>query len=202
MKKRQNITGVILSGGKSSRMGENKSLLKINGITVIEIILRLMEPFFEEIILSTNDPEEYKFLGLKSVEDVYRNSGPLAGIHSALKNSATEKNFVISCDVPLMSAEMIEYFLNYESGSDILISRAAGYLQPLVGIYNKKLLPLIENILEETGSRGNHKSLHRLLDAAETTIIDPAGLEFYSDELFFNMNNRNDYETIMKRLMG
>lgn len=202
MKKRQNITGVILSGGKSSRMGENKSLLKINGITVIEIILRLMEPFFEEIILSTNDPEEYKFLGLKSVEDVYRNSGPLAGIHSALKNSATEKNFVISCDVPLMSAEMIEYFLNYESRSDILISRAAGYLQPLVGIYNKKLLPLIENILEESGRRGNHKSLHRLLDAAETTIIDPAGLEFYSDELFFNMNNKDDYEAIMKRLMG
>ncbi|AFN74322.1 molybdopterin-guanine dinucleotide biosynthesis protein A [Melioribacter roseus P3M-2] len=201
MKKRQNITGVILSGGKSSRMGENKSLLKINGITVIEIILRLMEPFFEEIILSTNDPEEYKFLGLKSAEDVYRNSGPLAGIHSALKNSATEKNFVISCDVPLMSAEMIEYFLNYESRSDILISRAAGYLQPLVGIYNKKLLPLIENILEETGSRGNHKSLHRLLDAADTTIIDPAGLEFYSDELFFNMNNKDDYEAIMKRLM-
>ncbi|MGK9369079.1 molybdenum cofactor guanylyltransferase [Melioribacter sp. Ez-97] len=201
MKKRKNITGVILSGGKSSRMGENKSLMKIKGITTIEIILRLIEPFFEEIILSTNEPEEYEFLGLKSVEDIYADGGPLAGIHAALKESETENNFIISCDVPLMSAEMIEYFLNYEVESDVLIARAAGYLQPLVGLYRKRLLPLIENILEKNGG-GNHKSLHRLLDVADTTIVDPTGLEFYSDELFFNMNNRNDYETIMKRLNG
>lgn len=194
------ITGVILSGGKNSRIGVNKSLLKIRGKTAIEITADLMKSIFQQNILSTNSPSEYKFLNLPIVEDVYKNLGPLSGIHSALLKSSTEKNFVISCDVPLMSKEMIEYLINYKTEKQILITRAAGYLQPLVGVYNKSILPSIEKILmqDSHSTIGKRKcnSIHSLLESVQTEIIDPTSLPFYSDELFFNMNDKDDYAKI------
>ena len=83
----KDITGIILSGGKSTRMGSNKSLLKVGNMTVIERVRNLLQGIFKNVILITNDPEDYKFLGLPMFEDVYRHKGPLAGIHSGLVHS-------------------------------------------------------------------------------------------------------------------
>ncbi len=196
----KDITGIILAGGQSSRMGTNKALLKIGDRTVIEIMARLMESLFESVIISTNTLNEYSFLNCPLVEDKYKNAGPLGGIHASLLQSATERNFVISCDLPLMSKEMIEYFVEYRTEKDILISRAAGYLQPLVGIYERKILTTIEEMLRSSIFANNknvkHNSLHALFEKVETEIIDPTSLPFYSDRLFFNLNNMNDYEEI------
>lgn len=195
------ITGVILSGGKSMRMGVNKSFLKIGNQSIIERVLDLMKSIFQQNILSTNSTPEYEFLNLPMVKDVYKNLGPLSGIHSALLKSSTEKNFVISCDVPLMSKEMIEYLINYKTEKQILITRAAGYLQPLVGVYNKSILPSIEKILmqdsQSTIDKRKHNSIHSLLENVQTEIIDPTSLSFYSDELFFNVNKPEDYKQII-----
>ena len=79
------ITGIILSGGKSSRMGKNKSLLKIGDKTIIERMCDLMKSLFTEIILITNTPDDYSFLDLTVYKDVYKHKGPLAGIHSVSK---------------------------------------------------------------------------------------------------------------------
>ena len=102
------ITGIILSGGKSTRMGENKSLMKINGKTIIEHVNDLIQSLFSNVILISNNPDEYEFLGIKIYKDIFPGMGPLAGIHSGLKNSSTQKNFIISCDIPLMTPEMIK----------------------------------------------------------------------------------------------
>ncbi len=196
------ITGVILAGGKSSRMGTNKSFLKIGNKFIIEIITELMSSIFQKNILSTNTPDEYKFLNLLMVEDIFKYSGPLAGIHSALLKSSTEKNFIISCDLPLMNREMIDYIVNFKTDCKIVIPRAAGYLQPLIGIYHKSLLLEIENILKETSQecpKSSHKSLHKLIERINSEVIDPTSLPFYSDELFFNMNNEADFNEIKKR---
>ena len=87
------ITGIILAGGKSTRMGANKSFLKIGEQTVIERITYLMKSVFTNVIIISNTPDEYIFLNLPIYEDVYKGKGPLAGIHSGLKNSDTQKNF-------------------------------------------------------------------------------------------------------------
>ena len=199
----KDVTGIILSGGKSSRMGTNKSLLKIGDNTVIEIMVRLMKSLFQNVIISTNTKEEYSFLNCPMAADIYIHAGPLAGIHAALMESTTERNFVISCDVPLMSREMIEYFVEYKTEEPILISRAAGYLQPLVGIYKKRLLPLIENILSENENKSDekkkHLSLHALIDKTDTEIIDVTTLPFYLDKLFFNLNNKDDFEKLINQ---
>ena len=189
------ITGIILSGGNSSRMGVNKSFLKLGNQTIIERIVELMKSIFSEIIIITNSPDEYASLKLPMYEDIYKWKGPLAGIHSALTHSQTEKNFVISCDVPLLTKEMIEYIVNYKTDKPITFCEAAGYHQPLVGIYSKSLISEIEKII--CNDRSSDKSFHQFLKSVKAEIIQPGNLSFYNDEIFFNVNKREDYEILL-----
>ena len=192
------ITGIILSGGKSSRMGENKSLLKIGNKTIIERIVELMKDIFSENIIITNTPDEYKFLQLPLYEDIYKWKGPLAGIHSGLTYSKTEKNFVISCDTPLMTKEMIQYIVNFQTRKPIVFCRAAGYHQPLVGVYKKQIIIEIEKFLSDNDETTD-KSFHHFLKKVNAEIIDPQDLLFYKDELFFNVNSPDDYTIILSK---
>lgn len=200
----KDITGIILSGGKSSRLGRDKSFIKFGDRTLIEITVGLMKSVFENVIISTNSINEYSFLNCPLVEDKYKNAGPLAGIYSALLNSQSEKNFVISCDVPLMNQQMIEYFIKYDSNKDIIISKASGYLQPLVGIYKQSVLPIILKLLHQPVNQCNeikkNISLHSLIKLANTEIIDITSLPFYTEELFFNLNTHEDLKKLYMKL--
>ena len=134
----KDITGIILSGGKSTRMGSNKSFLKVGHKTIIERVRDLLQVIFKDVILITNDPDEYKFLNLPMFEDVYKYKGPLAGIHSGLLHSSTEINFIISCDIPLITQEMIKYLVDYKTEKIITIAKADGFIQQLAGKYSKE----------------------------------------------------------------
>lgn len=192
------ITGVILAGGKSSRMGVNKSFLKIGKQTIIERIVGLMKSIFTKVIIITNTIDEYKFLNLPLHEDVFKWKGPLAGIHSALASTQTEKIFVLSCDVPLMSGEMIKYIAEYKSEKPVVFCEAAGYHQPLAGVYSKKILLDIEKFLSD--NEMSDKSFHKFLKLIDAEIINPEKLSFYKDELFYNMNKFEDYEKLKLKL--
>ncbi len=191
------ITGVILSGGKSSRMGINKSFLKLGDMTIIEHIIKLMKSNFGELLLITNSPSEYSSFQLPMYEDIYKWNIPLAGIHSGLYYSRTESIFVISCDVPLMTTEMIQYIVDYKSEKPIKFCVAAGYHQPLVGVYNKGLIPEIEKFFSINSV--NDKSFHQFLKNVAAEIIIPEDLSFYRDEIFFNVNKPKDYESILEK---
>lgn len=97
----KDITGIILSGGKSLRMGTNKSFLDISGQTAIERTVELMKALFRRVLLITNEPDLYQIPDVTIYQDIYKNKGPIGGIHSGLLNSTTERNFVILCDMPL-----------------------------------------------------------------------------------------------------
>lgn len=188
------ITGVILAGGKSSRMGVNKSFLKIGNQTIIERIVDLMKSIFAEVIIITNTTDEYKFLNLPLHEDVFKWKGPLAGIHSALTHSQTEKVFVLSCDVPLMTKEMIQYIVDYKSEKPIVFCEAASYHQPLVAVYSKEILSEIENFISD--NEMSDKSFHQFLKKVDSEIIHSEKLSFYNDRIFYNMNKLEDYEKL------
>ena len=199
------VTGIILVGGKSTRMGENKALMKLGSKTVIERMVDIVRPLFSNTILISNTPEEYKFLGLDIFKDIYKYRGPLAGIHSALLNSKTEKNFIISCDIPLMSTEMINYLVNYKTGKPVTICQAAGYTQPLAGVYHKSILTnaekfLIDHEIENSVKPENEKKkcrMHSFLETIEIEILNPEKMGFYTDDIFFNMNSPEDYNRIL-----
>ncbi|NUM63062.1 MAG: molybdenum cofactor guanylyltransferase, partial [Ignavibacteriaceae bacterium] len=134
----KDITGIILAGGKSKRMGLNKSFLKVGEVTMIERTTELMKSLFDRVILITNTPDEYKFLGIEMFEDIYKNVGPLAGIHSGLAHSITDKNFIISCDIPFVNKGVIEFIINYKTNKSITITKADGFVQQLCGLYSKQ----------------------------------------------------------------
>ena len=202
------VTGIILSGGKSSRMGENKSIMKIGNRTVIEYVTDLMKSLFNKVILITNDPDDYKFLDLEMYADIFLRMGPLAGIHSGLNNSKTIKNFIISCDIPLMKAAMIKYLVEFNTDKPITIAKADGFIQQLCGVYDKKCLPAAEEILSsqnETSTMHNGSKKIRckvldLIDKIGAEIIDAESLPFYEKDIYFNMNRKSDFKIVLQKL--
>ncbi|MDO8551009.1 MAG: molybdenum cofactor guanylyltransferase [Ignavibacteria bacterium] len=195
------ITGIILSGGKSKRMGLNKSFLKIGEMTIIERTAELMKSLFDRVLLITNTPQEYKFLGFEIFEDVYKNVGPLAGIHSGLIHSVTENNFIISCDMPLIDKGVIDFIINYETDKLITITKADGFIQQLCGLYSRQVLPEIVRLIEEdsnkTISDQQEKCGCKVLKLVKNTsaeIIDIANEnEKYEEGMFLNMNSHEDF---------
>lgn len=203
------VTGIILSGGKSTRMGENKSLLKIGNRTVIEIVLELTNLLFDKVILVTNDPDEYAFLNIRMYEDIFPGKGPLSGIHSGLSYSGTDRNLIISCDMPLMKKEMLEYLINYPADKPVTIARADGFIQQLCGIYNKRCLLYADKILKtaiaEEGRESDQKKRGcKVLDLISITgaeIIDAEKLPFYEKDIYFNMNRKDEFEYVKEKLL-
>jgi molybdopterin-guanine dinucleotide biosynthesis protein A len=144
------ITGVILAGGKSSRFGSNKALAMVDGKPLIQHVADLVSGLFPECLLVTNTPAEYEFLSLPMTHDRYRDSGPLAGIHAALLKIRTPRAFVVACDMPNLSQELIQYICNInEQEYDVIIPSPANGQEPLFGIYHKKSLAVIESYLQQ-----------------------------------------------------
>jgi molybdopterin-guanine dinucleotide biosynthesis protein A len=202
------VTGIILSGGKSSRMGGNKSLLKNGEMTIIERVRDLMQSLFKEVILITNDPADYKFLNIPIFEDLFKHKGPLAGIHSGLSHSSTTENFIISCDLPFITTEMIKYIVDIKTEKLITVARANGYIQQLAGKYSRGCAREAEKILNEQLSKEiktseqKNKNINvlKLIEMVGAEIISTESLTFYKEEIFFNMNEVEDYNLLLKRL--
>jgi len=204
----KDVTGIILSGGKSSRMGGNKSLLKIGELTIIERVRDLMKSIFSEVILITNDPADYKFLNIPIYEDFFKHKGPLAGIHSGLTHSSYENNFIISCDLPFITPEMIKYIVDFNTEKLVTVAKADGCIQQLAGKYARKCVYETEKILndqlsaEEKGINQKKKNISvlKLIERIGAETISVESLPFYKEEIFFNMNDIEDYTLLLEKL--
>jgi molybdenum cofactor guanylyltransferase len=205
------MTGIILSGGKSTRMGENKSLLDLGGEMVIERVVKLMQEVFPRVILSTNTPDEYSFLGMEMVEDQYKHAGPLAGIHSGMINSDTERNFILSCDMPMMTKEVIDFMVEFDTEKSIVIAHADGFNQQLAGVYSKSCLAIIEEILADSSMKENRSEnqkkrgcpVFELVKKMDGKIINAEDIiPNYRPGTFFNMNKPREYEEIKNILLS
>ena len=199
------ITGIILSGGKSSRMGTDKALLKLGDESIIERMTKLMKSIFNEVFIVTNTPDDYRYLRVALYEDIHKHKGPLSGIHSGLVHSSTNKNFFISCDLPLVSEELIKYIIDYKSDKPVKYCIDSGRNHFLAGIYRKELLPEIERIFasvtNSSEKKDQHFSIRNLLENIESETIQIENLSFYNDELFFNLNTQEDFE-LLKRILS
>lgn len=198
------ITGIILAGGKSSRMGSNKSLLQLNGKTLIEHTASLLKSIFGRVILITNNPEEYTYLKLETFTDIYTAKGPLAGIHAGLMNSHTDRNFIISCDIPLITSELIKYLVQYKTPHPITVVRADGFVQHLCGVYHLNIKNEAEIILNTFYTSGitlqkPKCNLTELLNTSGAEIIDSSDISCYSSGMFLNINNPDDYSLLVNK---
>jgi len=141
------VTGVILAGGQSSRMGSNKALLPYRGGRFIESIHRQLAGLFDELLLVTNSPEQYTFLGCRMVPDLYPGLGALAGLHSGLYHSRNPHIFVVACDMPYLNDTLIRALLARRNQVDVVIPESADGLEPLHAVYGQGCLSAMEQAL-------------------------------------------------------
>lgn len=191
---------IVLSGGKSSRMGRNKALLPIDGKLMIQRIFDSLGEEFSDRILVTNRPEEYAPLlpdDVKIVSDVYPGSGPLSGIHAGLLASAAEYNVVAACDMPFVSRHVAELLVKKSQGFDAVVPRFNRMRQPLFAVYHKSVAGEIEGILE-----GNDFRVNNLWKKLNTLWLEEDDLSTIPEieRAFLNINNPEEYEALGARV--
>lgn len=141
------ITGVIQAGGKSTRMGGHpKALIELGGRRIVERVVAALAPAVHEILLVTNTPELYDFLGLPMVGDVYPDRGSLGGIYSGLR-AAGDVALTVACDMPFLHPEVVRLVVSRAGEGDVVIPRVGNQLETMHAAYGKACLPHIEKRL-------------------------------------------------------
>jgi molybdenum cofactor guanylyltransferase len=155
---------IVLAGGRSRRMGEDKSLLPFQGAPLIQHLTRQLASHFAEIILSTNRPDALAFLDLHMVPDIRADEGPLMGIASALRVSPYPWNFVIATDMPFVPIDVVQDLYEMRTGAQCVVAREpGGRSHPLFGWYHRDVADKILSQLDQ-----NQRRVTALLDAIET----------------------------------
>ncbi len=180
------VSGVILSGGRSSRMTFNKAFADICGRSVLEIIIKKFEKYFDDLMIITNEPELYHGLGPAVYTDVYPHMGPMAGIHSGLYYSRHETIFLLGCDMPFINMELVAYMLENCSGYDCVVPVINNKLQPLAAVYNSSCLTALTDCLEN-----NKLKLTMFVESLDTRYMYENEIRPFGDigTMFFNVND-------------
>ncbi|MEE9362298.1 MAG: molybdenum cofactor guanylyltransferase [Cellulophaga sp.] len=153
MQVKKNITGIILAGGKSTRMGSDKGFVCYKNIPFIEHIIAVLKPFVAEIIIVSNNAA-YDVFKQKRVNDLIENSGPLAGLYSGLHHSKTENNLVLSCDIPLINNAVLEVLVAQKNTDiDVVMVESEGKTMPLIALYKKHCMYTFKKLLEQDERR-------------------------------------------------
>ena len=188
------VTGAVLCGGRSSRMGRPKQFLPYGGRTIIEHRFAQMKELFAEVVLVANEPDAYSHLSVDVVKDIIPNRGPLVGILSALLVSRFEHTFVIACDMPLVDNKLMRAMAQQRHGTDVLVLSHEGGLEPLLGLYSKRCI----QSLEESIFAGSLKATDFLKDInAKLFQYRPSASETNGLPPYFNVNTPQDYSTLL-----
>lgn len=187
------MSAVILAGGKSSRMGQDKAFLKIGNRTIVEYQLQRLSPLFEELLLSTNLPEKFAHLGLETVQDFIPDRGPLVGIYSSLLKARYSHLFAIACDMPFISPGLITYMKEDCKDYDVTVPETERGLEPLHAIYSKTCLPVMKGYIDKKDGKGRVIEFFpqvkvRVVTKEEISRI-PGG-----NEAFLNFNTMEEYQ--------
>lgn len=179
---------IILAGGKSSRMGQNKALVRVTEGGILEGIIRVLSPEFPEIIISANN-DSFASLNIKTVTDIYKDRGPLGGIHSGLLAAGYDTGFFMACDMPFTDIGLVQYMIEAAPGYDAVVPKTGEYFQPLFAVYTKNCLQAIDRQLR----RGHNKIISFFPEIRVRHIGFEEIIKFGDPEkLFFNVNTPND----------
>lgn len=179
------VTGIILSGGKSSRLGEEKGLAHFNGKPLISYAIDVLKPICGTLFLSANNHlEEYAKYGCDIVQDEVKGVGPMGGILASLKKSESRFNIVLSCDTPFVSTALFKYLLTFAEYYQVVAPQLNDFIEPLCSVYSTNVLWELQKAIES----GNYK-IHDFFQKVTFKAMDiHPGLPFFSEDLFVNIN--------------
>ncbi|MEI6809999.1 MAG: molybdenum cofactor guanylyltransferase [bacterium] len=183
---RQDATAIILAGGRSLRMGQDKNFLPVAGRPMIQNIVEQLSPWFNDILIGANDPEKFQFLQRRIIPDRQPGMGPLMGILSCLSESRSELNFITACDVPVFDPHFLMKMIQAAHGSDITVPLSPdGRPEPLLAVYRKSVAAAAEQVLQNGGRR-----ISDLFKVVKVKFVDVSGLDWYR-----NINTMDEYRS-------
>ncbi|MDF0716388.1 molybdenum cofactor guanylyltransferase [Muricauda sp. 334s03] len=183
-----NIPGIVLSGGKSTRMGMDKAFLELDGKPFISHILETVQQCVEDVFVVSNN-QKLDELGITRFPDLVPGLGPVGGIHTGLSHSKTEFNLVVACDTPFLTQDTIRYLIEgIDEEHDAFIVQCEGVQMPLIGIYRKSCLPFFSQAIDE-----KKLGLQKLLAKLKTKIIV---LPKSHTKSIWNINTPSDFKAI------
>jgi len=183
--------GVILAGGQSSRMGTNKSLLDFEGEPLIQRVATRLCSWFRQVVVVTNTPEVFGFLGLPMFGDRVPGLGPLGGLEAGLHASQYEHAFFCATDMPFVDEAFVRYLVDLGAGYDIVVPQIDGEYEPMHAVYARQCLPLVRAQLDARRLR-----LLSIFDGARVRRVGADEVQVFGDpeRLFFNCNTPADLE--------
>lgn len=190
--KKDKMSAAILVGGQSRRMGRDKSQLTYGSVTFLGEIAAKLDDFNEKY-LSLNAGQTHTVIGFTNVYDKYDNIGPLGGIYSVLKESTVDYVLFVPCDMPFITRSAINHIVDMWQEEDMLIAMTKSGRQPLVGIYSKRCITAIGELID----KGDYRPA-MLLESVRSTICDMTEYE----ECFANINTIEDYEPLLGTGLG
>ncbi len=188
----EDITVSILCGGKSSRMKSEKGLVLYQSKPFIEHIIQAVLPITNKIQLITNS-EDYDYLTYKKVKDKVSDKGPIGGIYSALLSSETPLNLILSCDIPLITSEVIlELIQKSNANYAVSVCKDADNIHPLIGIYSKSIIPLLIGSIENNNLK--------MMDLISKTTHQFIEINQTNEKCFKNINTIAELEAVHNHL--
>lgn len=182
---------IVLAGGKSTRMGTNKALIMVNEQRMLEAAVRNLSKEFPQVLISAND-NTYEELGVTVFSDIYRDFGPLGGIHAGLKYSSYHTNFFTACDMPFIDTRLALYMVESAKGFDAVVPRIGDYYQPLFAVYTKNCLDAVEDRI-----LADRKKIISFYEQVKIRFVEQDELIRFGnpDTMFFNVNTPGDLQT-------
>jgi len=187
------ITGIILAGGKSTRIGANKPQLKIGKSHLIDRVLDTLSQFTSSILIVTTEDQ----IGLaksatpsaRMVKDIYPGKGPLGGIYTGLMHAETSYSLVVGCDMPFLNSGLIKYLIDGASSFAAVVPKIGWMIQPLHAIYSKSCVSSIEALI-----RDDQLQIIKLFNLVNTRYVTEKEIDqFDPDHLsFLNINTEGD----------
>ena len=188
MSNKNNITGIILAGGKSTRMGSDKGFVIYQNKPFIQHIIDALQPLVNEIIIVSNNPD-YDVFKLKRIDDIIKDAGPLAGIYTGLYHSKTDLNLVLSCDIPAINQDVLkQLILQKNEEIDVVQAQSNGKTMPLIALYNKRCANTCLALLES----GERRLRFLIKQLKSKTIVLDNTLEKYTA----NINSQSDLKQL------
>jgi molybdopterin-guanine dinucleotide biosynthesis protein A len=192
------LTVAIQAGGQSQRMGQDKGLVLLHGRPLVRHILDRVADLGDEILITTNRPQDYAFLGVRLASDETPGAGALVGLRTALQASHGDKVLVLACDMPFVSRPLLVHLIGLAPQADVVIPRSAGQYEPTHAVYDRNCLAEIEISLAAGDMRMvGFLPRVRVLTVEDDVIdrLDP------SRRSFFNVNTPEEL-ALAEQLLG
>jgi molybdopterin-guanine dinucleotide biosynthesis protein A len=189
------LTCVILAGGQSTRMGQEKAFLDILGRPMIEWTLQALAGLGDEMLIVTNTPARYAYLGCRTVTDRYPGQGALGGLYTGLAEMSHEYALVVACDMPFLNRELLSYQVRLATCCDAVVPRIGRFSEPLHAVYSRRCVEPIGAALAAGQQR-----FFDVFQAIRVRYVEEAELDRYDPgrRSFMNVNTPADLESVRR----